>query len=157
AQGNVSVSLGKGDGTFQQGATLSVPGSQTPYALTVRDVNGDGDLDVELRTYVKTNKTVRFGCVYPPCGVGYVYHVYVHDWLGAGDGSFGPSKTVRHEYISATPPSSYPNVAYGDISNDGHRDGVVAYYDHVTVALGNSDDALLEGVDYPAGPSPISV
>ncbi|HMC66559.1 MAG TPA: VCBS repeat-containing protein [Gemmataceae bacterium] len=159
---NLTVSLSKGDGTFQQFAALGVPPKETPYLLAAKDVNGDGNLDIVLNTYVKTNKTVQFGCVYPPCGIGYVYHIYEHVWLGAGDASFSATKTTHHDYISSTPPGSNWYLAYGDFNQDGNRDAVQVFpylhYDTVRVALGNSDGAFLQdGGEYPAGPSPINV
>ncbi len=44
--GAVRIMLGNGDGTFQQGKTVSVAG--TPSTIVVGDFNSDGNLDVAL-------------------------------------------------------------------------------------------------------------
>ncbi|HUB79849.1 MAG TPA: FG-GAP-like repeat-containing protein [Bryobacteraceae bacterium] len=46
--GAVSVRLGKGDGTFGNPVTLSVPSTTIPTDMAIADFNGDGAIDIAL-------------------------------------------------------------------------------------------------------------
>jgi FG-GAP-like repeat/FG-GAP repeat len=100
----VSVFLGKGDGTFSKMVEDHPPFSAEGVAtLVLRDVNGDGALDVITATSNQNGTTVYFG---------------------KGDGTF-PS--------SASYPVAASAVAVGDLTGDGRPDLVAATPSGVTV------------------------
>ena len=63
---NVSVLLGKGDGTFA--AAANYPAGNAPYSIAVGDLNGDGTTDLAITEDGDNTVTVL---------------------LGNGDGTFG--------------------------------------------------------------------
>ena len=108
---DVSVFLGKGDGTFP---SQRVFGTGTrPYSVAVGDVNGDGKADI-----VVTNSS--------NASVGVL--------LGNGDGTFQTMVT----YAVGTQPRS---VAIADQNGDGKQDIITSnYFDGtVSVLLGKGD------------------
>jgi hypothetical protein len=129
---NVSVLLGKGDGTF-----LPAGSSDTgyhPLCVAVGDFNGDGkpDLAVANYSYPFTNGSVSVV-------------------LGNGDGTFQPALN----FLAGSGPCS---VAVGDFNGDGLLDLAVAnssdYYGNrsgVSVLLGNGDGTFQPALNYAAG------
>src|SRR5207302_913920 len=94
--GNVSVLLGRGDGTFQPAANYDVGAS--PYSVAVGDFNGDGMADLAVAN----------------AGAGTISVL-----LGRGDGTF---RTAVNYGVGASPRS----VAVGDFNGDGKVDVAVA-------------------------------
>ena len=100
--GNVSVFLGKGDGTFSAGAIIPVAGAPQygPYAMIAADLNGDGKVDL---AFTIANESTAGS------GVGVL--------LGNGDGTFQPA--VIYGAASA-------NLNVADLNGDGIPDLVLS-------------------------------
>jgi len=136
-EGNVSILLGNGDGTFQ--TSLNVAAGKNPFSIALGDFNGDGRLDV-----VVANNGMN------PAGGWLAGTVSV--LLGNGDGTF--QKHV--DYATGTGPVS---VAVGDFNGDHVLDlAVAAHADHVvSVLLGNGDGTFQPHVDYAASAAAVVV
>jgi uncharacterized repeat protein (TIGR01451 family) len=173
--GNVSVLLGRGDGTFQP--AISSNAGANPTALAVGDFNGDGLLDVAVgNTIYYSDNGVNIllgkgdGTFQPPVNYATganVYWVAVGDLnrdgkadlvvanygsgtlsvlLGNGDGTFQPALD------SLLRPNSAGSVAIRDFNGDGKPDLVLSLFtDRVSVLLGNGDGTFQPGVDYVTG------
>jgi len=129
ASGNVSILLGKGDGTFQAGASYAVgQGSSFQFfQVAVGDFNGDGKLDIVVANYNGDNVSV---------------------FLGNGDGTF----QAAVNYNVGTNPTS---VAVADFNGDGKLDLAVSNQGGtVSILLGNGDGTFARHVDYASGTSP---
>jgi Bacterial Ig-like domain (group 3)/MBG domain (YGX type)/FG-GAP-like repeat len=164
--GPVIIMLGHGDGTFQQGASIS---AAQPYGVVTGDFNGDGNLDLAVSN-AGTNSSIAIylgngdgtfqaGAVYPAAPNAYFqiigsgdfnqdgipdlvvsdhYNNQVAMLLGNGDGTF------RAAGLFATGPEPW-NLAIGDINGDGNPDIVVAndisdnQGNNITILLGNGD------------------
>jgi hypothetical protein len=134
--GGLSVLLGNGDGTFQPAVTYS-SGGYDSSSMAVRDVNGDGKLDLVVANLCPTdnsecdNRTVD-------ATVGVL--------LGNDDGTFQPAVTSN---IGVFNPSG---IAIADLNSDGKPDVVVgSWYAGVTVLFGNGDGAFQPAVTYSSG------
>jgi hypothetical protein len=127
--GNLSVLLGKGDGTFQ--AAVNYRADQFPYSVAVGDFNGDGKLDLVAANDASGDVSVL---------------------LGKGDGTFQPAVN----YAAGSLPYS---VAVGDFNGDGKLDLAVASSgsNSLSVLLGNGDGTFQPAVTYAAGTQPVSV
>jgi len=128
--GNVSILLGNGDGTFQP--ALDVAAGKNPYSIAVGDFNGDGRLDL-----VVANNGIN------PAGGWLAGTVSV--LLGNGDGTF-----QKHiDYATGTGPTF---VAVGDFNGDHVLDLAVATRSEnlVSVLLGSRDGTFQPHVDYAA-------
>jgi len=126
--GNVSILLGNGDGTFQ--AALNVAAGKNPFSVAVGDFNGDGRLDL-----VVANNGINPGSGWFPGTVSVL--------LGNGDGTF--QKHV--DYATGIGPES---VAVGDFNGDQVPDLAVGALEVVSVILGNGDGTFRPHVDYAA-------
>lgn len=126
---NVSVFLGKGDGTFEPAVNYSV--ASVPAAVTVGDFNHDGKLDLAVSNFSSGTVSVL---------------------LGNGDGTFQPAVNYG---VGSGPQGG----AVGDFNGDGKLDLVVTNggSSTVSVLLGNGDGTFQRAVDYGAGMDPISV
>src|SRR2546430_3545288 len=140
--GSVSVLLGKGDGTFQAGATYAV--GVNLVAITVCDLNRDGKLDLALANGPSTSRG----------GLGGVtsFDARVSVLSGKGDGTFEPAAA----YSAGLVPAS---LAAGDFNGDGKLDliEVDGYASVVWLLLGNGDGTLQAAANYDVGGYPASV
>jgi hypothetical protein len=122
--GNVSILLGNGDGTFQ--AANNIAAGKNPVSVAVGDFNGDGRLDLVVANHGNNTVSVL---------------------LGNGNGTF----QAHVDYATGTGPNS---VAIGDFNGDGSLDLVVANAGSsasVSVILGNGDGTFQPHADYPIG------
>ncbi len=71
----VTVSLANPDGSYTVSAVLTTPKNRPAVQINVNDIDGDGDLDVNVVGNINND--------------GW----YVHKWLGNGDGTFGSRTT----------------------------------------------------------------
>ncbi len=126
---SIKIFLGKGDGTFNPGATYSV--NFGPASIAVADVNGDGNPDV---IFADTES----------------YEVM----LGNGDGTF--SAELSHNLGQGVYPQS---IAIGDFNGDGKPDIVTANYgsNDLSVYLGNGDGSFAAETRFPIGIHPYFV
>jgi len=128
---NVSVFLGKGDGTFK--AAVNYGAGSGPSSVAVGDFNGDGKLDVAV-----TNNANNHG--------------NVSILMGNGDGTFRAGMNFATGRNSSS-------VAIGDFNGDGNLDLVVANSasNNISVLLGKGDGTFKAAVNYGAGSNPSSV
>lgn len=134
-QPNVTVRLGNGNGTFKAATYYTPLGganfSVSPNALSLRDINGDGALDIGLDG---TNSG----------GGGYCQVL-----LGYGNGTFGAAVSIQTE--SGVGASSLA-VTFGDLNADGKLDLVTAGNNgsvgYATVRLGNGNGTFGAAVSY---------
>ena len=125
----ISVLLGKGDGTFEAAQSFAAPiltgsispGSEPIVSLITADVNGDGKKDIV-------------------CSNGLVF-------LGKGDGTFTAVSAPAFPYPTAVS-SEGPNLASGDLNNDGKLDLVLNNGITVSTWMGNGDGTFTAGKSY---------
>ena len=110
--GNVSVRLNNGQGTFTPSAiTPSVGLSYNPGKMAVGDIDGDGDLDLLVGTRGST--------------------INVRINSGLNSGSFTPSAAMPDVQVYSSPAC----VALGDLDNDGDLDLVATNNDYSYVSV----------------------
>jgi hypothetical protein len=112
----VSIYLGKADGTYTEGATISVQQAPTSYPIVSPDFNGDGIPDLAVPLYGSNDIAIL---------------------LGKGDGTFA------EPVLASVPGSSVDieQIVAGDFNGDGIPDLAVIDGDSSTVdiLLGNGD------------------
>ena len=101
----VSVLLGHGDGTFARPLVFAASGQNfTPQSLALGDVNGDGKLDLVIKSVsFLDSDAFQVGVL-----------------LGNGDGTF------QAPLLGAAQPDGSGDLALGDFNNDGRMDAAVA-------------------------------
>jgi len=124
--GSVFILLGKGDGTFTNGTTITTTSPFEPTSVVVGDFDGDGNQDLAV---LSAN------------GIG-----SVNIYLGNGNGTFGTAKN----YNVATTNSGSRLLAVGDFNEDGIQDLVATNtsLSNVAVLLGNGDGTFNTAVPY---------
>lgn len=110
----VSVLLGHGDGTFARPLVFAASGQNfTPQSMALGDVNGDGKLDLVIKSVsFLDSDAFQVGVL-----------------LGNGDGTF------RAPLLGAAQPDGSGDLALGDFNNDGRIDVAVA--DQLEASTGN--------------------
>jgi hypothetical protein len=126
----ISILLGNGDGSFQAAQSFAAPAlpgyasaALTPIGnLITADVNHDGNKDI-----VANNGLVL---------------------LGDGKGDFTPTTAPAFPYAQDNLYSGGPNLASGDLNNDGKIDLVVNDSSSISTWLGNNDGTFTQGPSY---------
>ena len=140
AGGFVGVLLGNGDGTFQAELTPESTDGNSPLALAVADVNGDGAPDVVVANQCTDNTCANSSVVV---------------LLNNNDGS-GTFQTAVPYGAGGLFPDS---IAIADVNGDGKLDLVVANSStsstvddgNVAILLGKGDGTFQTAVAYPSG------
>ena len=129
--GSVFILLGKGDGTFTNGTTITTTSPFEPTSVVVGDFNGDGNQDLAVLSANGTGS--------------------VNIYLGHGDGTFGAATN----YPVATQTSGSRLLAVGDFNEDGFQDLVATntLLSNVAVLLGNGNGTFKPEVSYPVNNS----
>jgi hypothetical protein len=110
----VSVLLGHGDGTFARPLVFAASGQNfTPQSMALGDVNGDGKLDLVIKSVsFLDSDAFQVGVL-----------------LGRGDGTF------QAPLLAPAQPDGSGDLALGDFNNDGRMDVAVA--DQLGASTGN--------------------
>ena len=126
---NISVLMGRGDGTFGPATTLTLGG--IPLALAAGDFDGDGHEDLVATSGLDGTVSVI---------------------LGDGDGTFG----AESKYDTGAYPAS---VAVGDLNGDGRLDLAIgnALSADVSILLGRGDGSFDAQNRFLAGAVPLSL
>ncbi len=128
---DVSILIGRGEGSFQDAIIYDVGGS--PVAVATGDFDEDGRQDIA--TAISRNVSIL---------------------LGNGDGTF---QGYVHYRVSEYYYCQLSDLAIEDFNNDGHLDLAVANEDsdYVSILLGRGDGSFQEARDYGVGIGPKDV
>jgi hypothetical protein len=139
--GDVSVLIGRGDGTFAPQTRMKAGG--VPVGVTLGDYNGDGRIDMAVVNMSNSGTTIDG---------------YVLIFLGNGDGTFSPGPRLDV--------GGFPSRALArDFNGDGHLDLVVNNLSNnvycvdfcdgdLSLLLGNGDGTFQPQVRLSTGESP---
>jgi hypothetical protein len=136
--GNISVMLGRGDGTFA--AAVTYPAGKMATGVAIGDLNGDGKPDLAVADFGPGAADVAV-------------------LLGNGDGTF--QTAVKYPAVNGA-----DAVVMGDFNGDGNLDLAVssnavgpsgAGSGSVTVLLGRGDGTFRNSMVYGAGINPLSL
>ena len=125
----ISVLLGKGDGTFaaaQNFAAPTLPGYANTTSTPIINL-----ITADLRHIGKKDVICSNGAVL----------------LGNGDGTFTPAPAPAFPYAVGTS-NSGPNLASGDFNNDGKLDLVLSTGSNILTYLGKGDGTFTAGSSY---------
>jgi len=125
---DVSVLLGKGDGTFAPATNFAA--GTAPSSVAVGDFNGDGKADLAVTNYGPSTVSIL---------------------LGNGTGTIGGFQLTNTVNVGTNPNS----IAAADLNSDGKLDLVTANYTdgNVSVLLGHGDATFQTAAQYSAGTS----
>jgi len=121
--GDATIFLGNGDGTFSRGEVLA-PG-KNPFAVAVSDLNADHKLDLIFANSTDNSVTIL---------------------VGNGDGSF--QSPVAYAVAVGSSPSS---ISVTDVNQDGRSDLAVFWGLSVDFFFGNGDGTFQKGPSVFAG------
>jgi len=146
---NATIRLSKGDGTFRKSINLKGAVGSHIELFEVSDRNGDGNLDIAIRTATDNGGHTNQG------GYWNTVTTRLNVWLGKGDGTFGNVKvTVEPIYIG------FGLFNSQSVSADFNRDGIAdratvnGSSNVVIVSLGNANGTYQSPRTFPAGASP---
>lgn len=119
----VRIFLGKGDGTFNAGASYAITGD-APVGIGVGDFNGDGSLDLAVTNYASSSNDA------------------IAILLGNGDGTF-----KNPVFYSSSYGLEYRSVSVSDFNGDGVPDLATGqhWFGPASVFLGRGDGTFLTG------------
>ena len=129
--GNVAISLGNGNGTFQAPNTFATGTGGSARGIAGADINGDGHIDLVTTNHADNTVSVL---------------------LGFGNGSFQPQQTYR------TGANPY-QLTLGDVTGDGKIDALVGTLGGscLTILQGNGDGTFQAAKTLAAGPQTVTV
>lgn len=131
--GTVSILYGDGEGDFAAPVNLSVgEGFQSPYAVALGDVNGDGHPEIATAN----NNIENFGASLLLSDGEGGFHPAVP--LDLGEGFFSPQ-----------------GIALADATGDGHPDVLVATFDTIALLEGEGSGSFAEAVHLTADLGPV--
>jgi hypothetical protein len=121
----ISILLGKGDGTFAAAESFAAP-TLAGYSTSTP---ASGLISADFRNSGKNDLVLSNGA----------------ELLGNGDGTFTAAANPAFPYFAT---GSYTNLASGDLNNDGKLDVVVSLGSSVSVYTGKGDGTFTPGNSY---------
>ena len=125
----ISVLLGNGDGTFQAAKSFAAPALPGPASLTATPIFNL--ITADLRGNNKKDLIASNGLVL----------------LSDGDGTFTPAAAAAFPYPTGTT-NEGPNLASGDLNNDGKLDLVLSSSTGISTWIGKGDGSFTAGSTY---------